>query len=283
MHRKIHLLPTFLACFLPLMSQAHFTESTVEINPEVTGKLVVPAGEEVQQAVLILHGLNDHMDAVGDLQKTFAHKLAEAGIASLRFNFRGEGERNDSVLTSTLSTRVDDAEAAYQTLVEAVPKARYGIKGFSLGGLTAILTTGKHPDWFDSMVVWSSVGNGGIDFLTSADPARNKMIQEAITEGSSVLKSWVDITYTREFLMSFIGIEAKDSLANYPGSFLGIRGNRDFLKHYEPEWMYSLAGEKVSYQVIHDADHIFNVLDPENSKADQVIQLTLNWFLDTLK
>ncbi len=273
-----------LALSFALSVQASFRETDVTVADRVAGKLVVPVKGKTQEAVLILHGFNDHMDGVGDLQKQLAHALAENKIASLRINFRGEGIRNDSVITSTLESRLADGESGYNFLKAKFPKAKLGVNGWSLGGSTAILLIGTHPEWFQSTVLWSSGGSNSTDQLKeSRNAERNAMIQEIITTGKATQKSWVDITLTREFYVSWIGFESLDYLPHYPGAFLGIRGTDDFLPLHEPEWMKILPGGPKAYHVLGGADHIFQVLEPEKSQGDTVVQITSDWFIKTLR
>ena len=132
-----------LGCvLLYLHSAVHAADVAVQISPGVPGKLALPEDLEAQQAVLLLHGWNGSMDEVGDLYRDLALRLAEKGIASLRFNFSGEGERVNYVVTSTLESRVNESKAAFEALRNKVPNATYGIVGFSLGGLTAMAVVG---------------------------------------------------------------------------------------------------------------------------------------------
>jgi uncharacterized protein len=262
--------------------RAEFTEKNVNVTEQVEGMLVIPDGT-TEKAVLVLHGFNDSMDGVGDLQKQLAYTLAGQGIGSLRINFRGEGPRNNNVITSTRESRVADGEAAYIFLKTQFPNAALGITGWSLGGSTSILLIGTHPEWFQSTVLWSSGGSNSTDQLAQArDPERNAMIKQVLTEGKAVQKTWVDITMTREFYVSWIGFESADYLPKYPGAFLGIRGTADFLPLHEPTWMSMLPGKDKAYHVLGEADHIFNVLEPDNSQGDKVVTLTVDWFQDTL-
>jgi uncharacterized protein len=264
-------------------AKAGFTETKVNVSNQVEGMLIIP-DETADKAVLILHGFNDSMDGVGDLQKQLAHALADKGIGSLRINFRGEGSRNNNVITSTRETRMADGEAAHAFLRKRFPKASLGVNGWSLGGSTTILLIGTHPDWFQSTVLWSSAGSNSTDQLEQArDPEHTALVKKILTEGKAVQKTWVDITITREFYVSWIGFESADYLPNYPGAFLGIRGTKDFLPLHESEWMKILPGKKKAYHVLGDADHIFNVLDPQKSQGDTVVKLTLDWFLNTLR
>ena len=76
------------------------------------------------------------------------------------------------------------------------------------------------------------------------DPAYDAMLRKMLSGGKAVYKSWVDITYTRESYISWIGFDAEDYLPNNQGAFLGIRGTADFLPLYEPQWMKILPGKQ---------------------------------------
>lgn len=281
MHKHLALL---ILLILPITQAQAFEEKMVQVTKEVPGKLVMPSNQSAEAAVLIFHGFNDHMDGVGNLQKQLAHALAKEGIASLRINFRGEGERNNNVITATRESRIEDATNAFQHLRKAFPNAKIGVSGWSLGGSTTILLVGEHPDWAQSVVVWSSGGSNSRDQLGAArDKTRNETFKKVLSEGRAEMETWTTITYTRENYISWLGFEWEDYLPNYKGAFLGIRGSEDFLPLYEPEWVKALSGKPRAYHVLGGADHIFNVLDASKSQGDEVISLTVDWFKKTLK
>ena len=258
---------------------AHGQESIVSFGEGVSGKLLVPDVEKVDRAVLLLHGWNGSMDEVGDLFADQARALAERGIASLRFDFTGEGERENFVVTSTLASRVGESEAAYEFLKQQVPQARYGVLGFSLGGLTAMAVAGAHPDWFASMVLWSAAE----EMRLSGDAAYNEVIRQALDEGRAVYRTWSDITVTREFVLSFVGVNTRSQLSAYPGALLAIRGDKDYLARHDPQWLELAPTQDKAFYLIGGADHIFNVLEtPKSSYGARAISATTAWFDRTL-
>ena len=96
--------------------------------------------------VIMSHGLEGSKD--GAKWQLLAAKLYEAGIASLRFNYRGCGQGKDKSQgkfeETTISGRVQDFRAALD-FVEgtAVDSSRLGVVGSSLGGAVAIAAWDK--------------------------------------------------------------------------------------------------------------------------------------------
>lgn len=96
--------------------------------------------------VIMSHGLEGSKD--GAKWQLLATKLYEAGIASLRFNYRGCGQGKSKSQgkfeETTLSGRIQDFKAALD-FVEgtAVDSSRLGVVGSSLGGIVAIAAWDK--------------------------------------------------------------------------------------------------------------------------------------------
>lgn len=274
---RIIILLFALTCF----AAAQADEEVVTILPGVEGRLLMPNTRGApDRGVLILHGWNDHMDGVGDLQKQLARELLYHNIASLRFNFSGEGQRTGYVVTMTHDSRMREATAAYELLKNRLNNPKIGIQGFSLGGLTAMSLAGDNPDWFVSMVLWSAAEAMRFE----GDPAFNITLQTAMRDGQAVLNDWTDITVTDKFLGSFLGVNASDNLHRFEGSFLTIRGDQDYLPSHDRRWLKQLPTKDKSFHLIGGADHIFSVLEePKPAYGDRVVDLTADWFASRFK
>lgn len=230
--------------------------------------------------MLLYHGWTSKMDEVGDMYKRLAAQLGEAGIASLRIDFRGEGERNGFRLTSTFATRIEDGEAALTFAQKQLPGAKVGIVGFSLGGATALAVTGRHPSEITTLVLWSSSGNLGIDFFGS--PLMIQGQRDAVEKGESVIQDWAEMTLTREHLMGFIGYDLLSPLKAYEGALFSIRGSEDFLTRYEDQFLAAASGWREEYLIIGGADHVYYTFDPESHYDEQVITASLRFIEETL-
>lgn len=256
-------------------------EEAIDVAPDLKGAWVTPDAEWDGRSVLLLHGFASDMNDAGGSLKQLAEALAAKGIASLRINFRGEGDVMRSNIESTFITRLEDAAAAYAFLGKqrGVDLSRIGVHGFSLGGSTALQTAGQHPRWFKSMVLWSAP-SGDLFAMWKESPTAQKALAEGVA--SEDVPGWKTITTKRAFYESFRGVDTDQALAKYPGAFLTIRGSNDFVAHRDAELLKLAPGEPKKAVLVEGADHTFNVFVPEKNEMPRVIAQTVAWFERTL-
>lgn len=273
-----------LLMVLPLVLAAQAAETMVEVAPELKGAWVVPESNWDGRAVLLLHGFASDMDDAGGIIKRLAGELATQGIASLRINFRGEGDAARTEIQSTFTTRLEDTAAAHAFLLKqpGVRLERIGVMGWSLGASTAIEIGARHPDWFRTMALWASPS--GDQFAAMAGDLFKPAYEQAMREGQGSVEfnGWKTVTIRREFFESFRGIDLDRSLAKYPGAFFALRGSEDFLPQHEVEFLKIAQGRPAEAVIIGGADHIFHVFDGEKGQAARVLELTVTWFGRTL-
>lgn len=257
------------------------SEIRADIAPGLNGAWVRPDRGWDGRAVLLLHGFADDMDGAGDLTKRLAEVLASRGIASLRINFRGEGDKKRTLIDSTFTTRVEDTEAAQAWLLRqpGVRPEHVGAQGWSLGATTAIVIGARHPGWFRSIAVWSSP-SGDQYAMWLADPVAQRAVREG--QATEEVPGWKSITTKREFYESFRGVDVDRDLARYSGAFFSVRGAKDYLPAHEEQFKRIAPGHPVETVTIEGADHIFDVFHPESGRADRALQVTVDWFERTL-
>ncbi|MEP7293794.1 MAG: alpha/beta fold hydrolase [Chloroflexota bacterium] len=272
-----------LVCLLSVVgsSFAHgeeVVESSVTLDNGVVGTLVQPAAEAPAPVVLLLHGFASSRDEVGDMYKRLAGELAEYGIGSLRIDFRGWGESAGEMTDSTVSGQVEDAAAAYDYLsgLDWVDSECVGLVGFSLGGSIAVFSAGEHPDWYQSMALWSTGGDLNEAFL-------EELGQENFDTAASDGEVTIDLGFRMVTLGNdfFTGLDAYDyeaEFANYDGALMVVAGSEDGSAEYLDWYRENAQGNLKASFLVEGADHIYNVLTEDQSHSDAVIEKTAAWF-----
>ncbi len=148
---------------------------------KIFGVLHLPEGEEKAPVVIILHGFASHKVGTNRSYVIMSEALAKEGIATLRFDFRGNGDSEGDFAEMTFSGLVTDALAALH-FVANDPRLdcdRIGLFGSSLGGAAGVVAASEYEK-VKSLALWAPVASGLLwyrDWLVqnpekgSADPS----------------------------------------------------------------------------------------------------------------
>jgi pimeloyl-ACP methyl ester carboxylesterase len=257
-------------------------ETMVTLENGVVGILALPESDGPAPTVLMLHGFGSHKDEVGDMYKRLAAELVERGVASLRIDFRGWGESAGEMVDSTVGGMVEDAAAAYEYLsgLDSVDPQRIGVIGFSLGGGIAVFSAGEHPDWYQSLVLWSTFGDLLEVFLVSLGQDN---FDTAATEGEVTIDlGFREVTLGSGFFDSLDDYDYATEFANYTGAFLVVAGSEDGSADFLDWYRENAQGDLKASYLVEGADHIYNVLTEDQTNSNAVIETTADWFAMTL-
>ncbi len=257
-----------------LISCASRTEDNKEDNKN--GVFVRP--DTFDSIVIMLHGFQSHYDEVGNLFKDTANELLEKNIASYRFNFSGEGERNKYYVTSTMESRLQESVEAYNKVKKEYPTKKIGVIGFSLGGLTAsyVITTLK----VDVTVLWSPTYDGSFR-LISKNYDDNVNLRSLSNNDFYDEVTWSEQRISRQFIYGLIGWNSYSVIDTYDGDLLVIRGTNDFLQYDDSDFLsHASKAKSTSFIQMEDADHIFNVLTDDKTHSQTLIENTVSYFVE---
>jgi len=235
------------------------------------GIFSLPKNREKSPAVILVHGF-----AKTKSERKFvelARKLAENGIASLRFDFSGCGDSEGRFFKMSISKQVGELRAAFQKLIEEkrIDKDRIGIFAHSLGTVVSCLFQIKYKK---------------IKCLVLAAPALNQeeLIKKWYEEKE--IKKWKRKGYldTEKFR---IGINYLQEAVDYTGILpqikiptLVLHGGKDedISGKIAREAFLKIGSRRKKMKVIRKADHHFE----SYLGRQKVIQHSLKWFLKYL-
>lgn len=99
-------------------------------------------------AVLIIPGFADTAVGPHNMHVLLARELVRAGIAVMRFDYRGQGESDGEFSRFTVQSGLDDARRAIHELAASadVDSERLGVHGYSLGAAYAAALAAEYPE-----------------------------------------------------------------------------------------------------------------------------------------
>ncbi len=243
--------------------------------------MTMPEGITNPPVVLMIHGFGSFKDEVGDMFKRLAVALAEQGYASLRFDFPGGGDHTVGFEANSIATQIRDARTVLNWLESqpGVDKERIGVVGFSLGGVVGSILSGNDHR-VKALALWSTPG----DMASSQVEMYEQYYPIAREKGKvEVDLGWRTIVLSREYFESRYSFFPLYDIQTYHHPLLIIAGENDGSITLASRSFASNAGSMdITLRIVPGADHIYNVLTPNQADAELVIGLTANWFPEKL-
>ncbi|NPV80500.1 MAG: alpha/beta fold hydrolase [Firmicutes bacterium] len=231
--------------------------------------------------VALFHGFTGQKVEAHRIFVKLAEMLANKGIWTLRFDFRGSGDSEGEFSEMTFEGEVSDAIAALDFLCgqDGVDPGRVGILGLSMGGAVAACVGGRDPR-VKSVVLWSAVADfAGVPLF--ADNV--KLLQELDNNGRLNEVDLEGDVVGRDFLLGLAGAKPYEEIKKAKAPVLIVHGDADAtvpVSHSEIfERAITGAGGKAEVYILPGADHTYNSREWES----KVLQKSIEWFEKTLK
>ncbi|MGZ7459131.1 alpha/beta hydrolase family protein [Pseudomonas sp. Ma2-10] len=286
-------MPTFLSRTVLLASLvaapyfASAAEETVNFSVEglnVVGTLNLPDGVKNPPVILLLHsfgGSRDELIIAAVNEGIFARAArlwAEQGIASLRIDYRFDGDSDGDKADGTLDTDVEDGLAALDYLAKSkrVDASRMALVGWSMGGAVGAAVAGRTPHELDAVALWNPATNMGAAFpmLWGAEK-----IKEALHSGDTpvalALPAGGEVKLKSAFFVSLMTLDAAAEITRYKGPLLVAVGTNDDIVSPQP----TLGKSFISYHpgkhelLVRPMDHFFN-MSKDEKQIDELISTT---------
>lgn len=274
---------------------AQAAERTVEFKVEgqaVVGTLALPDGVARPPVILLLHGFTGSRNEmeIPSVKEGIFHRAArmwaDRGIASLRIDFRGNGDSQGAFADMTLGGQVKDALAALDYLAASrdVDGTRMALVGWSMGGTVGAAVAGRAGDRLTSVSLWAPATNlaASITFLLGPDIVRKALTGDGPVTGR--LPWGAEVTLKPGFFTSLYAIDPVAEITRYKGPLLVAVGTKDEAVFPQP-----VAGQVLlDYHDgpeelwVRPMDHSFNVFDG-TATVDELIAKTGDFVAARLK
>ena len=220
--------------------------------------------------VILMHGIFSSKD-YGPMPQ-LAKGLAEAGIASIRFDFGGHGKSDGRKQYMTIKKELAEARAVWD-YVQNLPYVNgVGLLGHSQGGVIASMSAGRlaSESTVPSGVVLIAPGSvikeacqGGKFFNATFDPK----------DPPEYIRCWGLYKLGREYLVTTQQLDIYGTSAAYHGPVLLLHGDRDgIVPMWCSERYLEAYGSTATLKVVEGENHTIT------RRRKQVIASTVEFF-----
>ena len=268
-------LATMLMRFDKLSAEPAEAEPAYEITeievPETDGIpahtipaiVTLPEGEGPFPAVVMLHGTGSNKNEAGGGYDLAAPAMAEAGIATIRIDFMGNGDSEASYADYNYTSANLDAKAAadYMAKLDAVDANKLAVMGWSQGGTNALLAAAAFPGTFKAVVTWA----GALDLSTMFDNF-DAAYETAKTSGSYEMTfDWRDsLPVGERWFKEVSETDVLEAIKGLNAPVLSIHGDQDdTVPMSDSEDVQKTLGTE-NLCVIEGADHTYNIFAEED-------------------
>lgn len=248
---------------------------------QIPATLTLPIGEDgmVFPAVIMLHGNGSTRHEAGNAYDYTAPEMAKAGIATIRFDYIGNGDSTGDYIDFTYDKGIADAMMCYDYLstLSNIDMEHIGIMGWSQGGRLALLTAGRN-DVFTSVLTWAG----------AFDQKGNEEEQYAIAKEKGyyeVTYSWRDpLKQSPAYYENAMAIDYNAEVAAIKAPILAINGTEDttVLPEVAQKIIDASTNPDSRVLLLDGADHTFCVFTGDTTILETLTQDTINWFNETL-
>ncbi len=264
--------------------EATYTEEDITIDAgdhQIPATVTLPVVEEGTKvpAVIMLHGNGSTRHEAGNAYDYAAPELAKAGIATIRFDYIGNGDSTSDYIDFTYDKGVEDAMKCYEYLstLDVIDMDHIGIMGWSQGGRLALLTAGRN-DVFTSVCTWAAAyGHKDTEEEQYAIAKENGYYEVTYTWRDSLKQS-------PAYYECAMAIDYAAEVANIKAPILAIQGTEDTT--VVPETAQAIIDASTSegseVLLLEGGDHTFGVFTDDDTVLKTLVQDTIDWFTKTL-
>jgi len=243
-------------------------------DQQLVGMIHTPDRSEPSPAVLMLHGFTGNRMEAHFLFVKMARRLAAAGYAAMRFDFRGSGESQGNFWEMTVPGEVDDARAALDWLRRhpAVDPDRVVLLGLSMGGAVAAAVAGIDPN-VAGLILWSAVADlSGLTRHVAPPADDTPQVLGPLPDGRFDLGGLLLGPAFRDTLPQ---VQPLESVQHYAGPALIIHGTNDEAvpPDHADRYLQAMGEKRALLHWVPGGDHVYSA----HVWEEETFGVTLDW------
>ena len=258
---------------------------TVEASDGVRVPYLFGDTESVTDKIVVFaHGVTVDKNEYAGILTRAALEFRKAGLATLRFDFRGHGDSKVPQEEMTPSGEVMDLEAVFALAKELGFKG-VGLLGASFGGMTSVLFTARHPESVKALVLWNPAMRVSRRFSSPLTPWEKKYfgagkLQEVREKG------WIRIgskgyKIGRECIEEIIALDVLGEARRITCPTLLLHGDKDDITPLSDSEAALESVKGARLEVIKGAGHGFH--EGKNDPAERIAtRKSIEWFREHL-
>lgn len=203
--------------------------------------------------LIMLHGFTGNSIESKFYFSRLSKKLAAAGIASVRFDFRGTGNSDGLFEEMTVESEISDALEILNLIYadERYDCERIGLLGFSMGGMVAMRIVGCHSEKISCCALWSPASDSEQLYKKILEDSR----QIPGTDG------YLDVDGFKisvKFLDSTRNSNPRKDIDKFEKPVLIIHGSEDKAVDCRLSVALKRVFTNAELQIIEGADHVYS-------------------------
>lgn len=251
-------------------------ESTHFIQTPTYHKLasILNFPKSAKALVLLNHGYASSFAKHSETTTILAERLAQANIASIRFDFRGHGLSDGELREVTLSSGISDLETIYAWAKEKLTFEKVAVMGNSYGGFIAFNFAAQHPE-----TVACLLKAPALYWAESLYNRYHSYMTEWQTAGSLLLPGQV-VAIPYQTYLDATQYKVEEIAAQVSCPVLALHGSSDqAIPHQQTQRLVKCLGEYGHLEILPNADHRFS----NPSDGQRFFDSSLEFLIQALK
>ena len=275
-------------------SVAAYAETSIDVtvmngDRAVPATVVVPDGAGPFAAVVMNHGHGGGRQENGGFGG-IASALADRGILTIRMDFPGSGDSQESFTEGYLSNMISDSNASLQYILDnyEVDADRLGILGYSMGGRIALTIGGSEDNPYRAMGLLAPSADWGqemmVSFLGGQENYDRLYAESGGDNGYAVfVTQWGQTQHlSRTWFDEMIASRPLDLVGAYDGAMIVVYGDQDDVVRAGVNTAVVTAYPSATAVVVPEANHGYGFYSDQPDVTTMVETSFADFFAENL-